>query len=329
MTSWETFLETHPNAHILQTHTWGVLKHDFGWDVEQILSPTTNLQSATSGAQILFRRLPFGLTFAYLPRGPVGDNWDQLWPAVDAVCRKRGAIFLKVEPDLWETPDNIQQTPPGFITVSHTIQPPRTLIIDLRSDEQAILGRMKQKTRYNIRLAQKKGVTVRPSSDFSAFQHLMELTGQRDAFGVHSLEYYQRVYRLFQPQCACELLLAEYEREPLGTVLVFRRGERAWYFYGGSSNRHRDRMPNYLLQWEAIRWAKKQGCIEYDLWGVPDADEATLESQFLQRSDGLWGVYRFKRGFGGEVRRLVGPWERVYRPALYHMYRWWMNRRGG
>jgi peptidoglycan pentaglycine glycine transferase (the first glycine) len=320
MPSWETFLDAHPNTHLLQTSAWGELKSAFGWQAEQVML-------GHAGAQVLFRLLPLGLTFAYIPRGPVGEGWDELWPAVDAVCRKRGAIFLKVEPDIWETPGANLSPPAGFITTPHTIQPPRTILVDLHGDEKSILARMKQKTRYNIGLAQKKGVTVRPSNDLAAFQGLMELTGQRDAFGVHSLAYYQKACQLFQPRCACELLLAEYEGEALGAVLIFCRGERAWYFYGGSSNEHRDRMPNYLLQWEAIRWARNQGCTEYDLWGVPDADELALEAQFSERSDGLWGVYRFKRGFGGEVRRTVGPWERVYNPLLYRFYRWWAGRR--
>jgi lipid II:glycine glycyltransferase (peptidoglycan interpeptide bridge formation enzyme) len=320
MFPWETFLDTHPNSHILQTPAWGELKSAFGWQAEQVMCER-------AGAQILFRSLPLGLTFAYIPRGPVGYGWDELWPMVDVICRQHNAIFLKVEPDIWDTSSTGWPPAAGFSSTPHTIQPPRTVVIDLHGDEKAILGRMKQKTRYNIGLAQKKGVTVRPSNDLAAFQRLMELTGQRDAFGVHSLAYYQKAYELFQPRCACELLLAEYEGEPLGAVLIFCRGERAWYFYGGSSNEHRDRMPNYLLQWEAIRWAKNQGCTEYDLWGVPDADEATLEAQFSERSDGLWGVYRFKRGFGGELRRSVGPWERVYNPLLYRFYRWWIGRR--
>ncbi len=109
--------------------------------------------------------------------------------------------------------------------------------------------------------------------------------------------------------------------------MVFAYGSRAWYFYGASTNQHRHRMPTYLLQWEAMRWARDQGCTEYDLWGVPDEDEHTLEDQFAERSDGLWGVYRFKRGFGGNLRRALGPWDRVYQPVLYTFYRWWVERR--
>jgi peptidoglycan pentaglycine glycine transferase (the first glycine) len=109
--------------------------------------------------------------------------------------------------------------------------------------------------------------------------------------------------------------------------MVFRLGVRAWYFYGASSDEERNRMPTYLLQWEGMRWAAGQGCLEYDLWGIPDEEEAVLEEQFSNRSDGLWGVYRFKRGFGGEMTRSVGAWDRVYNPLLYRLYQFWSGRR--
>jgi lipid II:glycine glycyltransferase (peptidoglycan interpeptide bridge formation enzyme) len=185
---------------------------------------------------------------------------------------------------------------------------------------------MKQKTRYNIRLAARKEVRVEISSDLETFNRLMEVTGTRDAFGVHSAAYYQKVYERFHPQGEVEILLASYEDIPLAAIMVFARGKRAWYFYGASSDSERNRMPTYLLQWEAIKWAKERGCTEYDLWGVPDADENELETGFTSRSDGLWGVYRFKRGFGGELKRSAGPWDRVYNPALYWLYTKWVDR---
>jgi lipid II:glycine glycyltransferase (peptidoglycan interpeptide bridge formation enzyme) len=179
---------------------------------------------------------------------------------------------------------------------------------------------MKPKCRYNIRLAEKKGVTVRAWDDISAFHEMMTVTGGRDNFGVHSKEYYQRAYELFHPKGMCELLVAEYEGKPLASLMVFANGKRAWYVYGASNDYERNRMPTYLLQWEAIRWAKTRGCEEYDLWGVPDENEETLEANFESRHGGLWGVYRFKRGFGGEVRRSAQALDRVYNPLLYWMY---------
>jgi lipid II:glycine glycyltransferase (peptidoglycan interpeptide bridge formation enzyme) len=200
-------------------------------------------------------------------------------------------------------------------------------MVDLRGNDEQILNRMKQKTRYNIRLALKKGVVVRASSDMETFQRLMQVTGERDTFAVHSIEYYRQAYELFTPRGECQLLIAEYQGEPLAALLVFAHGRRAWYLYGASGNERRDFMPTYLLQWEAMRWARSLGCEMYDLWGVPDEDYETLETNFSQRSDGLWGVYRFKRGFGGSLLRAAGPWDRVYRPVLYAFYRWWAKSR--
>jgi lipid II:glycine glycyltransferase (peptidoglycan interpeptide bridge formation enzyme) len=179
---------------------------------------------------------------------------------------------------------------------------------------------MKPKCRYNIRLAEKKGVTVRAWDDIPAFHEMMTVTGGRDNFGVHSKEYYQRAYELFHPKGACQLLVAEYEGKPLASLMVFANGKRAWYVYGASNDHERNRMPAYLLQWEAIRWAKARGCDEYDLWGVPDENEETLEANFESRHDGLWGVYRFKRGFGGQLKRAAQALDKVYNPLLYWLY---------
>jgi len=228
-----------------------------------------------------------------------------------------------VESDNWEGPLS-SPCPPNFIPSLYNIQPPRTLIVDIRGDEDQILARMKQKCRYNIRLAEKKGVTVRAWDDLNSFYEMMQLTGSRDRFGVHSLAYYRRAYELFHPAGMCELLVAEFEDQPLAALMVFARGARAWYVYGASTDEDRNRMPTYLLQWEAIRWARLRGCEEYDLWGVPDEEQRTLEANFENRSDGLWGVYRFKRGFGGELKRAAQAMDRVYNPVLFRFYLWRM-----
>jgi peptidoglycan pentaglycine glycine transferase (the first glycine) len=320
LAEWNHFLEKHPNAHLLQLGEWGELKSAFGW------KPVRVVLDDETGAQILFRRLPFGLTLGYMPRAAVSFQRSavsgQFWREVDSVCKQEKAIFLKVEPDLWNDESSIVD---GQWSVSpHNIQPPRTIVIDIKDDEEQILTRMKQKCRYNIRLAEKKGVTVRAWDDIPGFHEMMQVTGGRDGFGVHSLEYYQRAYDLFHPKGTCELLVAEYEGQPLASLMVFANGKRAWYVYGASNDQERNRMPTYLLQWEAIRWAKARGCEEYDLWGVPDEDEQTLEANFETRHHGLWGVYRFKRGFGGELKRATQALDRVYNPLLYKLYLWRM-----
>ncbi len=132
---------------------------------------------------------------------------------------------------------------------------------------------MKQKTRYNIRLAQKKGITIEASNDIEVFIRLMRETGERNQFGIHNADYYRQVHRTFIQDQSCELLIAKFQETPIAALLIFMRGKRAWYFYGASSDEERNRMPTYLLQWEAMRVAAKRGCTEYDLWGIPDHDE--------------------------------------------------------
>jgi peptidoglycan pentaglycine glycine transferase (the first glycine) len=315
LTDWNQFLKSHPEAHLLQMGEWGELKKNFGWKPVRIINNEV-------GAQILFRHLPLGLTIGYLPKPVFSNQWsvnsEQFWKEADFICKKNRAVFLKIEPDVCSNQFILH--PSSFILSSHNIQPPRTIVIPIDGNEETILSRMKSKCRYNIRLAEKKGVTVRAWDDIPAFHEMMTVTGGRDNFGVHSKEYYQRAYELFHPKGTCELLVAEYEGKPLASLMVFANGKRAWYVYGASNDHERNRMPTYLLQWQAIRWAKTRGCEEYDLWGVPDENEETLEANFESRHDGLWGVYRFKRGFGGQLKRAAQAVDRVYNPLLYWLY---------
>ncbi len=182
---WDEFTACHPDVHILQTREWGILKDAFGWQSARLVSDEV-------GAQILFRPLPLGFSVAYIPKGPLYPQDEpsytgaSFWKEVDLLCESRRAVFLKVESDAWEEPavneSGAQQpsVPPGFRLSSQTIQPRRTLLIDLSGDEEQVLARMKQKTRYNIRLALKKGIVVRSSADLETFYRLMQVTGGRD-----------------------------------------------------------------------------------------------------------------------------------------------------
>jgi peptidoglycan pentaglycine glycine transferase (the first glycine) len=320
---WQVFLTQHPEAHVLQTAEWGALKSAFDWDVLRVVS-------GSEGVQLLFRHLPLGFSIAYAPKPLYGTGFLSLSESfraeIDKVCRKKRAVFLKIELDTWDS-ETITSLPDSWPLLSspHNIQPPRTVVISLIGSEEEILARMKQKCRYNIRLAEKKGVTIRVWDDLEGFHQLMKVTGGRDGFGVHSLAYYRKAYELFQPVGMAELLLAEFEGKPLAALMIFARGNRSWYLYGASNDEERNRMPTYLLQWHAMQWARAHGCTEYDMWGVPDEDESGLESQFETRHDGLWGVYRFKRGFGGQVVRARQAFDRVYLPLLYRFYVWRMG----
>lgn len=321
LAQWNIFIKDCPQAHVLQSPAWGELKSQFGWESCWVIH-------GKLGAQVLFQKIPLGYQVAYLPRGPISSegkvfdhpDWEGFQNDLDILCRQRKTVFLKVEPDCWQDEDKSISPPEGYRVSAHSIQPPRTILIKVDESDDEILARMKSKTRYNIRLAKKKGITIRQIDTVEPFYGLLESTSDRAAFGIHTEEYYRIAFDLFQKSGECQLFLAEYEGIPLASIMVFVRGSRSWYFYGASSNQHRDRMPTYLVQWEAIRWAREQGCLNYDLWGVPDEDAETLEKEFTERHDGLWGVYRFKRGFGGELKRVCGPWDRVYHPGIYFLY---------
>ena len=330
---WDSFVAGCTGGHILQTSPWGALKSQFGWSDERVGLARDG--ALVAGAQTLTRRLPPGLgRLAYVPKGPLVDwNDDEqivpLLASLDDAARSQGAIVLMVEPDLADEAAHRERLRAlGFRpSPFDSLQPRRSLVVDISPDEDAILAAMKSKTRYNVRLAARKGVTVREAAkaDLPAFHALMAATAARDRFGVHTPAYYEAAYRLFVDRGWARLLLAEVEGDPVAAAMVFALPPRAWYFYGASGSHHRNKMPAYLLQWEAMRWARSLGCTGYDLYGVPDEDEEMLEAEFTQRQDGLWGVYRFKRGFGGRLVRSVGAWDRVYAPTRYRLYRWMLD----
>ena len=318
---WDSWLSHQMNYHILQTSQWGSLKENFGWLSFRIIT-------AEVGAQILFRKLPLGLKIAYIPKGPIGKPSLSFWTQVDELCRTQKAIFLKIEPDLWESEQfNFLEKDPKKFFPSSSIQPRQTIVVNLDINEDVLLNRMKQKTRYNTKLAEKKEVCIKESDDIETFFEIMVSTGNRDNFGIHSKKYYTKVYNQFKASGKVLLLLAFYQDQPLAGLIAFYQGYRAWYFYGASNEIERNRMPTYLLQLHAMRWAVLNGCSEYDLWGIPDENAEILEKDFLKRTDGLWGVYRFKRGFGGEIKRYHTAYDRVYNKAIYKLYQLYSSRR--
>ncbi len=329
---WEAFIAVHPRAHVLQQWAWGDLKASYGWQADRVVVRSNDGQIAAA-SQVLFRRLPLRLgTMAYLAMGPlVSDKLQdtknkteaELWKAIDQSARKHHAAFIKWEPGIYQA-DEAKPDPTmhRFRPSPQTVQPPTTVLIDISSDDEAILARMNQGTRRKIRQSLKNGIAYREGTkeDVAIFTSMMNTTGERNEFGVHEPAYYQKAYDLFVPQGDAALILAEHEGDPLAGIMVFAKGKTAWYLYGASSNVKRNLMGAYGVQWSAIQWAKAKGCTCYDMWGIPDEEEATLEAQFETRSDGLWGVYGFKRGWGGQVVRSLGAWDKVYNPVIYAAY---------
>src|SRR5574337_267908 len=198
---WEAFVRAHPHGHILQTSEWGQLKSAFGWRAEPV-------RVGDTGALVLFRPLPLGWTLAYVPRGPLADlnrpaALANHVAALDRACRARRASGLKWEPDLPDSPACAAALASfGFRPSPQTIQPRRTIVVDLSGSEADILARVKQKTRYNIGLAAKKDIAARAAqstADVEAFIRLLHVTGARDNFGIHADDYYRMAYDLFHP----------------------------------------------------------------------------------------------------------------------------------
>ena len=326
---WDALIARDPRGHLLQTWAWGDLKGGFGWTPLRLAVEQDGVLVA--GAQVLYRRAgPFAI--GYVPKGPAFAGADEaavdaLWEALHRECRRRRALLLKVEPE-WrdeETACHDALRARGLAPSPTTVQPRRTIIVDLQADDEALLARMKPKWRYNVRLSERKGIAVRSAGveGLDAFYALMAVTGERDTFGIHSKAYYRRALELFAPQGRVQLMLAEYEGQPVAGLMAYAFNGQAWYFYGASGNAHRERMPNHALQWRAMQWAKEEGCSQYDLWGIPDVDEDPETAP-------LSGVQRFKEGFGGEIVRYVGAYDRMYHPRLYGLLEraWALRRRG-
>ena len=302
-----------------------------------------------AAALILKRTIPMGgmsarLSILYAPKGPLLD-WtneslrNRVLNDLQSFAKKQGGIFLKMDPDVVlgtgipsgqnDVLDNSGQSlmselkRRGWRSSADQIQFKNTVLIDLQPSEEELLARMKQKTRYNIRLAEKKGVALRIGTpdDFDMLYKMYAETSLRDGFVIRNEEYYKTVWGTFQrvanspianPQSpVAEALIAEVNHEPVAAIFVFYFAGRAYYVYGMSRDVHREKMPTYLLQWEALKRARANGCTVYDLWGAPDV---------FDESDSMWGVYRFKEGLGGKVVRTLGAWDFAPHPLWYRLY---------
>jgi lipid II:glycine glycyltransferase (peptidoglycan interpeptide bridge formation enzyme) len=326
-TSWDSFVAGHPCGHFLQSAAWGRLRASQGWQVAQALLPGPDGE-AVSGAQLLLRRTPLG-ALAYVPRGPVCHPADPSWPLLVARMAQqagRSAIALRLEPHWPDTAETRAWLSAQGLREVAPVQPPSTLRLDLTLGTEALLAGMKQKWRYNVRVAERDGVTVREGGapDLSTFGRLMAETALRDAFHARPADYYAAVWQALGP--LAHLYLAEWSGEVLAAILVVHFGATATYLYGASADRERQRMPNHLLQWVAIRRAQELGLASYDFWGIPDAlgravsSGLALESVPLGHGE-LWGVWGFKRGFGGAVWRSVGAWDLPLAPRRYALAR--------
>jgi len=309
-------------GHLLQSWRWGEFKAKTGWRVERV---RVGDGEGCALAQVLFRhRGPVSL--GYIPRGPALDGAGpelatRLFAELDEVCRRHRALSLIVEPDQ-QLPFRGRYREHGFVRGPAPIQPARTVIVPLL-DDQALLDQMHQKTRYNVRLAQRRGVTatIEPITQaaIATFYDLLLDTSDRNQFGIHQPAYYTDFLTTFGDDAA--LIFAWIEGRAVAGLIAAAFGDLAIYMYGASSTTHRAHGAGFALQFEAMRWARARGCRRYDLWGIPVQDPPTTKVDEGHRVAGTrgqdWrGLYEFKVRFGGRIVSFPPTLERRYSPLL-------------
>jgi lipid II:glycine glycyltransferase (peptidoglycan interpeptide bridge formation enzyme) len=323
---WDDFVAAHPNGHFLQSWAWGELRRSQGWQVQRLWA--LQGERPVSAAQVLARKRRGGIV-AYMPRGPVCEPVAAAWvPLLEALRERwRGqAVVLRIEPHWADEAQARGLLHSAGLQAAPAVQPPSTLCLDLQRGEDALLADMKSKWRYNVRLAGRKGIGVErvDAHGLPEFERLMAQTAQRHGIAGRPPGYHAAVFASLGPYA--RLYAARFEAQTLAMMLVVHFGDTATYLYGASSEQERQRMPNHAMQWAAMHAACEEGLACYDMWGIPDAiGQAVVAGgdpdAVPAGEDGLWGVWGFKRGFGGDVWRAVGAWDDVYAPLRYGLGR--------
>lgn len=324
MEEYKKFLESHERCNFQQSPEWAKVKNN--WKNEVILAEDE--QGKIIGAlSVLIRKMPIFGNIMYSSRGPTCDIHNlevmkQLTDGAKELAKKYNAIVLKIEPDIESNDEAFRNvvTNLGYKIKDDAkdfkdeIQPRYVFRLDIKDKtEEEIMAGFKQKWRYNIRLATKKGVVVKEGTreDLKDFHKIMVETGSRDGFIIRSLEYFEKMYDELAPN-HMKLLMAYYEDKPISGVIPIFYGNKTWYLYGASSNSHRNLMPNYLLQWEMIKMAIARHDDVYDFRGV---------SGVVDESHPQYGLYRFKQGFGATFTEFIGEIYIPFKPITYKLYK--------
>jgi len=317
--AWDRLVLSMPHASPLQSWAWGEVKARHGWRIRRFLWSRDGKAAGVIG--VLERRLPAGLALHYAPRGPLlqrptpaalGELCHHLRPALG-----RRGVVLKVDPE-WSVDEGASAAAleaAGLRRGLRDIQHRSTYLLDIAGTEAEVLARVKPVTRYNIRYAARHGVTVRSGTDaalFATFFELLQASAARTGFTIRPARYYGDVLQAFAARGQGRLFLAERAGEPLGAVFTVLYGTRLYYLFGGSNLHHKELKPNYLLHWEAIRYARDRGCTTYDLWGIPLDPKPDHPG---------YGYYVFKTKFNGQPQRFIGIWDFPLRPLLYQGFR--------
>jgi lipid II:glycine glycyltransferase (peptidoglycan interpeptide bridge formation enzyme) len=328
---WNDFVAASPYGDVLQCLEWGDVKRP-DWRTVPVALESAGRLYAT--ALVLKRLIPrTGRSIFYVPRGPILD-WsrpeiaESLVKRLREVARAHNAILIKVDPAVpTGTPDVVEtlhrlgfHPSPDAQGGFGGTQPRCVMKLDISGTSDEIMAQFHQKWRYNIRLAERKGVVVQDDctrDDLEIFHGLYVVTAQRDGFTGRPLRYFQKLWDALVAKDMAKLFITYYNSQPLSAAICFMLGKQCWYVYGASSNEHRKVMPNHAMQWAMMRWAKERGCILYDFRGVADeggapsgSSASTQSSEKGDEADNhLQGLNRFKAGFGAQLVDYVGEWD--------------------
>jgi len=318
---WDSFVKTNAaDGGLLQSWAWG----DFQKSLDNKIF---RLALINGGGQIqavlliIKHELPFEYNYLYCPRGPIinileVEHLNSLFAEIKSIAQEEKSFMVRVDPP-WVLGNEKRILDVDFRKSDYEVQPKCNFIIDITSDQQDILGQMKQKTRYNIGLAKKKGVTVRISDnivDLESFWQLTKQTAKRDGFSSHHKEHYKKMFEILKEDGTMKLFLAEYDHKIIAANLVSFFGQVGTYLHGASSDMYRETMAPYLLQWEAINEARILGCQYYDFGGVD------IDGKYGNK----WhGITRFKTGFAEEVKpkEYIGGFELIFNPIIFATYK--------
>jgi len=327
---WNNFLTSQPHGHLHQSYEWGELNRYLGRPVYRLGALE---QGRMAGSMLLAASpIPIALPMAkllpywlYCLRGPTVEQPDS--PALAAlinhaeeIARRERAIILRLEPNVADDDPDMDAwiasyRASGFRTNPYALYPRRSWVLDIRPDIDHLLANFKMTWRQNVRIAERKGVIVREAeseADFDAYYSLMEVTSKRDNFLLLSKDYHKEILRQFADKHDAVLYLAEHEGEAIAAKILIRFGDWCWDLYGASSDNKRNLKPTYLLQYRCFQWAKARGCSYFDFRAIPEV---------LEPGEEMWGVYEFKKGFGGFSRLNIPTQDYVVRPFIYTAWR--------
>jgi lipid II:glycine glycyltransferase (peptidoglycan interpeptide bridge formation enzyme) len=323
---WNAFLTSQPRGHFLQSFEWGDLNKYLGGQIYRLGA----LEDGRLTGVMLLRVEPvpipgLKLKWLYCSRGPTVERPDS--PALPAlierahqIARRERAVVLRVEPNIADDDPQMDEWIVAYRKLDFREYPyamyvRRSWVLDIRPTAEQLLASFKMTWRQNVRSAERKGVVIREATsdaDFDAYYNLLKITSERDDFFIHGPDYHKEILRHFRDRGDAVLFLAEHEGEAIGAKMILRQGDWCWDMFGATSNQKRNLKPAYLLQYRCLLWAKEQGCSYFDFRTIPE---------ILEPGEEMWGVYEYKKGFGGFSRLNIPTQDFVYRPLIYFAWR--------